>query len=50
MVLYLEAVNPRGPVPTELIEGFNDGEARQPNTAFGGAIAPHIHLAFQEFA
>ena len=50
MVLYLEAVQAGGPVPAELIEGFNDGKARQPNTALGGTIVPHARLAFQEFA
>src|SRR5262249_12973478 len=49
VILHLETVKPRWTGPTELLEGFNAGEARQPNPAFGGAIAPHIHLAFQEF-
>jgi hypothetical protein len=47
-VLHLKTVNPGGPVPAELLQGFEDGEARQPNTALGGAITPHIHLAFEE--
>ena len=48
VVLHLEAVNPSGPVPAELLQGFDDGEARQANAAFGGAIAPHVGLAFHE--
>ena len=49
VVLHLETVNPRRPVPAELIEGFNDGKARQTNTALGGTIVPHARFAFQEF-
>ena len=48
VVLHLEAVDPGGPVPAELLQGFDDGKARQPNAALGGAIAPHVRLAFQE--
>ena len=50
MVLHLEAVNPGGPVPAELIQGFNDRKARQANAAFGGAISSHEGLAFEELA
>src|SRR5499426_4553211 len=48
VVLYLETVNPGGPVPAKLLQGFDDGEARQPNTAFGGAVASTLRLAFRE--
>jgi len=48
VVLHLEAVHPGGPVPAERLSGFEDGEARQPHAACGGAIAPHVCLAFQE--
>src|SRR5262249_5743478 len=48
MMLHLEAVNTRGPVPAELLQGFDDGEARQPDATLGGAILPQIDLAFQE--
>jgi hypothetical protein len=48
VVLDLEAVNPRGPVPAELLSGFDDGEARQPEAAFGRALTAHVGLAFQE--
>ena len=49
VVLHLEPVNPGGPVPAELLQGFNDGEARQANAAFGRAITSHVGLAFHEF-
>ena len=49
VVLHLKAVDPGGPVPAELLQGFDDGEAREPNAAFGGAIAPHVRLSFHEF-
>src|SRR5215471_21351957 len=48
VVLDLEAVNPRGPVPAELLQGFDDGEAGEPNTALRGAITPHLRLACDE--
>src|SRR5262245_38750286 len=48
VVLHLETVHPGGPVPAKLLQGFNDGEARQPNAAFGGAVASPLRLAFRE--
>ena len=48
MVLDLEAVDASRPVPAELLQGFDDGEARQANAAFGRAITPHVGLAFHE--
>src|SRR5215470_466730 len=48
VILHLEAVNPRGPVPAELLQGFDDGEARQANTACGRTITAHVGLAFDK--
>src|SRR6266705_3911126 len=48
MILDLEAVQPGGPVPAELVHGFDDGEARETDAALGGAIASHLRLAFYE--
>src|SRR5215470_3407605 len=48
VVLHLEPVDPGGPVPAKLLQGFDDGEARQPNATLGGAITSHVGLAFQE--
>src|SRR5215470_9972242 len=48
VVLHLETVNPGGPVPAKLLQGFDDGEARHPKAAFGGAVALPLHLAFRE--
>jgi hypothetical protein len=48
VVVHLETVNPGGPVPAKLLQGFDDGEARQPNAAFGGAVASLLRLAFRE--
>ena len=42
------SVNPRGPVPAELLQGFDDGETRQANAAGGRAITAHVGLAFHE--
>ena len=48
VLLDLEAVNPGGPVPPELLQGFADGDARQPHAALGGALAPQVGLACHE--
>src|ERR671922_14536 len=48
VILHLETVNPRGPVPAELLQGFDDGEACQANAACCRAITAHVGLAFDE--
>jgi hypothetical protein len=48
VLLHLEAVDPCGPVPAELLQGFDDGEARQTNATFGGTIPPQVGLAFNK--
>jgi hypothetical protein len=47
-VLYLEAVHLHRPVPAKLVEGFDDGESRLAQAVLGGAVAPHVGLAFDE--
>jgi hypothetical protein len=47
-VWHLEAVPSGGPVPAEGLQGCEDGEARQPKAAWGGAIAPPSRLPCQE--
>ena len=42
VVLHLQTVNPGGPVPAELLKGFDDGEAREPDATLGGAIPAHV--------
>jgi len=47
VVVPLEAVQPGGPVPAAWLQGVEDGEARQPHAAWGGALAPPRRLPVQ---
>jgi hypothetical protein len=48
VVLHLETVDPRRPVPAELLSGFDDRKARQPHPTLGGTSASQIGLACQQ--
>ena len=47
-VLDLEAVDLFGPIPAELFEGFEDGEAGFLDAALDGALAALMELAFDQ--
>jgi len=48
--LHLGAVKLRGPVPAQLIQGFNHREAGQTKAVFRGAVAPQEGFACDEMA
>jgi hypothetical protein len=48
VVLHLEAVNLGGPIPAELLQGFDDGEAGEANAILRGAVASHVHFTLRE--
>ena len=47
-VLHLELIDLFRPVPAELVEGLEHGEARRPHAAFQGALLAHGAFAVEQ--